>query len=45
MISYSIMNSNKERITYKIYNNDYIEKFWVGLMDGNGNIQINVRKK
>jgi heme/copper-type cytochrome/quinol oxidase subunit 1 len=27
MISYSIMNSNKERITYKIYNNDYIEKF------------------
>jgi cytochrome c oxidase subunit 1 len=36
---------NREKICYKIYNNDYIEKFWVGLMDGNGNIQININKK
>ena len=27
-------------------NNEYIKMFWVGLMDGNGNIQINhFRKK
>ena len=36
--------TNKEKICYKIYNNDFIEKFWVGLMDGNGNIQININK-
>ena len=39
------INSNSEKICYKIYNNNYIEKFWVGLMDGNGNIQINKGRK
>ena len=31
----------KVNVDYKIYNNEYIKMFWVGLMDGNGNIQIN----
>jgi cytochrome c oxidase subunit 1 len=41
----NIILTNREKICYKIYNNDFIEKFWVGLMDGNGNIQININKK
>jgi cytochrome c oxidase subunit 1 len=45
VVSNIIFTSNREKICYKIYNNDYIEKFWVGLMDGNGNMQININKK
>ena len=44
ILLYYNMKSNSNKICYKIYNNDYIEKFWVGLMDANGNIQINKRK-
>jgi len=44
IVLYNTIN-NREKICYKIYNNDYIEKFWVGLMDGNGDIQINIQKK
>ena len=45
VVSNIILSNNREKICYKIYNNDFIEKFWVGLMDGNGNIQININKK
>lgn len=45
ILCYNNINSSSEKICYKIYNNNYIEKFWVGLMDGNGNIQINMGKK
>jgi cytochrome c oxidase subunit 1 len=44
VVANSALTNNKEKICYKIYNNDFIEKFWVGLMDGNGNIQININK-
>ena len=44
IVANSPLTNNKEKICYKIYNNDFIEKFWVGLMDGNGNIQININK-
>ena len=44
IVANSALTNNKEKICYKIYNNDFIEKFWVGLMDGNGNIQININK-
>ena len=45
VVSNIVLTNNREKICYKIYNNDFIEKFWVGLMDGNGNIQININKK
>jgi heme/copper-type cytochrome/quinol oxidase subunit 1 len=27
IVAYSTMNNNREKVCYKIYNNDYIEKF------------------
>jgi hypothetical protein len=41
LLLYNNVHSNTEKICYKIYDNNYTEKFWVGLMDGNGSIQIN----
>ncbi len=36
----TLYNSNSSLNTLKL-NNDYIKKFWVGLMDGDGSIQVN----
>lgn len=30
---------------YNNYSNEYVKRFWVGLMDGKGNIQINHKKR
>ena len=45
-ILYMGIYNNYIKIDNKICNNEYIKMFWVGLMDGYGNIQINhLRKK
>jgi hypothetical protein len=44
MLLIDIKNSNV-KIDNKIYNNEYIKMFWVGLMDGQGNIQVNHKRK
>jgi hypothetical protein len=39
--NFSYLTLNKIENNKKINKNEYIKIFWVGLMDGNGNIQIN----
>ena len=45
MITFSLYFKNANLLSYKVtalkLNNEYIKKFWVGLMDGDGSIQVN----
>lgn len=39
--SSDIITTNKSNPIYRKRNNEYLKILWVGLMDGNGNIQVN----
>jgi hypothetical protein len=36
-----LANASIDLALHDTYNRDYIKKFWVGLMDGDGSIQVN----
>ena len=42
MITFSLFLNNANLLSNALkLNNEYIKKFWVGLMDGDGSIQVN----
>ncbi len=47
MASFSVNLKKKknDRIVSNLIHNDYIKMFWVGLMDGNGSIQVNYLRR
>jgi len=41
ILLYNFSSFSNYKLLYIKYDDEYIKKFWVGLMDGDGSIQVN----